>query len=668
MRTSWPGKANSSLFLAASALSLAPSISTGLRAFSMIKIEQLNVQLGGNSLLESASLTVFDAQKVAIVGANGSGKSTLFRVLLGELQPDGGSLYIPNGWRIGHMAQEVAESARPAVDYVIDGDSKLREIEKQLELADQNDDHSRVAILHAELDAIDGYQAKIRAERLLHGLGFSQPDIGRPVSTFSGGWRIRLNLAQALMCPSDLLLLDEPTNHLDLDATLWLENWLKAYPGTLLFISHDRDFIDNVADNIVHIEHKAMNLYSGNYSAFERQRSEKLAQQQMNYEKQQVRVAEIQDFVRRFRAQATKAKQAQSRLKELERMEKIAPAHVDSPFHFKFPSSEKISSPLINLDQAALGYADKIIIRDANLSILPGTRWGLLGHNGAGKSTLIKSLTGQIPLVKGERHCGQHLAIGYFAQHQLEALDIDASALLHIQRLSPQAREQDIRTFLGSFGFVGDQALARVDTFSGGQKARLALAIIAWQKPNLLLLDEPTNHLDLEVRHALTMAMQTFSGALIVVSHDRHLLKNTVNEYLLVHDGCIRPFDGDLQDYEKWIAEENRRQDKSASESTAPAANSLENRKEQKRQEAQKRSQISPLRKKIEKLEKEMDALQGQLKAIEEQLTSPSLYEPGNKSALKDCMQAQTTTKITLAAVEAQWFELSEQIEAMLTE
>ncbi|MCP5207749.1 MAG: ATP-binding cassette domain-containing protein [Hahellaceae bacterium] len=633
----------------------------------MIKIEQLNVQLGGNNLLESANLTVFDAQKVAIVGANGSGKSTLFRVLLNTLQPDGGSVYVPHSWRIGHMAQEVAESDRLAIDYVIDGDSKLREIEEKLLQADRTDNHEQVALLHAELDAIDGYQAKVRAERLLHGLGFSQPEISRPVSTFSGGWRIRLNLAQALMCPSDLLLLDEPTNHLDLDATLWLENWLKAYTGTLLFISHDRDFIDNVADNIVHIEHKSMNMYSGNYSAFERQRAEKLALQQQTYEKQQVRVAEIQDFVRRFKAKASKAKQAQSRLKELERMEKIAPAHIDSPFYFTFPTSEKISSPLINLDKATLGYPGKPIIHEANLSILPGTRWGLLGHNGAGKSTLIKSLTGQISLLSGNRHCGQHLAIGYFAQHQLEALDIHATALLHIQRLSPQAREQDIRTFLGSFGFVGDQALTPVDTFSGGQKARLALAIIAWQKPNLLLLDEPTNHLDLEVRHALTMAMQTFSGALIVVSHDRHLLKNTVDEYLLVHDGKITEFEGDLQDYEKWSAEENRRQEKSTTATEAEGTvSTTENRKEQKRQEAEKRKLVSPLRKKLEKLEKEMEVRQLKLTALEEKLSQADIYEAANKALLKSSMQEQTELKNELETIETDWFMLSEEIEAML--
>ena len=540
----------------------------------MIELQSIALQRGNKILLQDASLRIHTGEKTALVGANGSGKTSLFLLLQSRLQIDRGHIAIPAQWRIAHMAQEVAAGERSALDYVLDGDSELRRIEHELAVATDDD---RLAHLYAELDAIDGYQAGRRAEQLLLGLGFPPDKWQASVSSFSGGWRIRLNLAQALMCPSDLLLLDEPTNHLDLDASLWLEQWLARYRGTLVLISHDRDFIDNTCEQIVHIENATLTRYRGNYSAFERQRAERLAQQQIAFEKQQERIAHVQSFIDRFRAKATKAKQAQSRIKELERMEMLVPAHVDSPFDFAFPKPDRFSDPLLNLSQATLGYTDKPLLQNINLSIHPGSRIGLLGANGAGKSTLLKSLAGALPLLSGERVTGEHLKLGYFTQHQLEALDLDASPALHIQRMSPQAREQEIRDFLGGFNFRGETALAPIRHSSGGEKARLALALIVWQKPNLLLLDEPTNHLDLEMCHALTVALQEFEGAVVVVSHDRHLLRNTVEELMLVSDGRVREFDGDLQDYSNWLLSEARnRRDSDSAEKEKSAAPKLD--------------------------------------------------------------------------------------------
>ena len=512
-------------------------------------------------MLENVNLTVQPGQRVAIVGANGAGKSSLFKLLLGQLAAEQGGASLPGGCRIAHMAQEVEASARSARDFILDGDFELRRLERELAEAEARGDDHAIAHAHGELDLHEAWSAPRRAEALLRGLGFADSDAERPVSAFSGGWRIRLNLAQALMRPSDLLLLDEPTNHLDLDACLWLENWLRRYSGTLLFISHDRDFMDRVATHLVHFDQKKLVLYTGNYSAFEVQRSERLAQQQAGFERQQARIAEIQRFIDRFKAKATKAKQAQSRVKALERMERIAPAHVDSPFSFEFPMADKVSNPLLSIRHGVAGHGDTAILRDINVTLLPGSRIGLLGPNGAGKSTFMDALRGTGTLLAGERTCGEHLAIGYFAQHQLESLDLDASPFLHLQRLAPRASEQQVRNFLGGFDFHGDEALSPIRSFSGGEKARVALAIIAWQKPNLLLLDEPTNHLDLEMRQALTMALQNFDGAIVVVSHDRHLLRNTVDQFWLVSDGAVQEYDGDLEDYERWLAERRKDDD-----------------------------------------------------------------------------------------------------------
>lgn len=636
----------------------------------MLKIDALTLRRGPEPLLENANALMHAGQRVAIIGANGAGKTSLFKLILGELTPDAGMFSLPGNCRVSHMAQEVTAGHREALDYVLDGHKQLRVLEAQLAEAEAAHDDQKLAHIHGELDGISSYLAPVTAEKLLHGLGFSQSDMKRPVNDFSGGWRIRLNLAQALMCPCDLLLLDEPTNHLDLDAMLWLEQWLKRFTGTVLFISHDRDFIDAVSTHIMHFEHKLLNQYTGTYSAFEMQRAEKLSQQQSKYEKQQQRISEIESFVNRFKAKASKAKQAQSRVKELERMALIAPAHIDSPFNFHFPVSEKISSPLLNLQKCDLGYGDKAILKQFSTSILPGMRIGLLGPNGAGKSTLIKSLVGDIKPLTGERSTGEHLRIGYFAQHQLEALDLNASPFLHLQRISPKASDQEIRSFLGGFDFRGDAALEKITRFSGGEKARLALAIIAWQKPNLLMLDEPTNHLDLEMRHALTEALQNFEGAIIVVSHDRHLLKNTVDTFWLVAEGKVEEFKGDLHDYETWLQNyepvsrsESSVDDKQVELSGGLQNESSEDRKERKRFAAEKRKKLSPLKKQLSQAESVMSKAQEQLVILEDKLADSNLYLHENKDKLKILLDEQTKQKQILEDAELQWFELSEEIE-----
>ena len=640
----------------------------------MIKLDNIRLQRGTKVLLENASATLNPGHKAALIGANGSGKSSVFKMLLGELSADEGDLDIASSLRISHMAQEVAISSRSAIDHVIDGDQQLRNLEAELAQAEQQNLYDRIAQLHEQLDNIDGYNARNRAEQLLLGLGFSLADTERAANSFSGGWRIRLNLAQALMMPSDVLLLDEPTNHLDLDAELWLEQWLNRYPGSLLLISHDREFIDSVCGEIIHLERQQLNSYRGNYSAFERQRAARLAEQQASFEKQQRRKQDIQQFVSRFRAKATKAKQAQSRLKELARMEEIAPAHVESPFDFTFPHPEKFSDPLLNLQQCALGYESSTILQGVNLSIHPGTRLGLLGANGAGKSTLIKTLAGELKTLQGERVCGSNLKLGYFSQHQLEALDINASPLLHLQRITPKATEQEIRNFLGGFNFYGDMALDAIEHFSGGEKARLALAIIVWQKPNLLLLDEPTNHLDLEMCHALTVALQTFEGAVIVVSHDRHLLRNTVDQFLLVANGKANTFDGDLEDYSRWLlTQKNQPSSSTTFDNTLTSAEAITekspaSKKEQRQQAAEIRKKLTPLTKEIKKAEQLIAKLDKQLSAIEEQLSDSELYNAENKQQLQKLLQQQGELKSEKDQQEEHWLSLQEKLEELQTE
>ena len=649
----------------------------------MIALRQVALQRGTQTLLDNADVTLNNGVKAGIIGANGAGKSSLFKLLLGEIAPDQGDVEMSGGQRIAHMAQEVDALDRPIIEYVLDGDLALRQAEADLLAAREAGEAHREAELHGLIETLDGYRAESRAAQLLVGLGFLQTDLTRPLSAFSGGWRMRVNLARTLFMPSDLLLLDEPTNHLDLDALLWLEQWLTRYPGTLLLISHDRDFLDAVCDHIVHMHHQTLELYRGNYSQFERTRAEKLALQQAEAAKQQARREEIERFIARFKAQATKAKQAQSRVKMLERMEDIAVAHVDSPFHFTLPAADKTSRPLLVLDQAQLGYRgkkgdgsdDNIQLDKVNVTLLPGSRIGLLGPNGAGKSTLIKSLTGELELLNGKRVSGEHLAIGYFAQHQLESLDVSSTPFVHVQRLSPTASDQDIRNFLGGFGFKGDDAFGKVANYSGGEKARLALALVAWQKPNLLLLDEPTNHLDLEMREALTQALASFEGTVILVSHDRHLLRATVDEFWRVADHRVEPFDGDLEDYRVWLKarlEESRRNsrgEKTERQNQQPSGDSREARKASRKAAAELREKLRPLKKQRDQAEKTMEKTQQELDKVEQVLADPALYtDSARKPELTKTLSQQADIKARLNEAEQQWLSAEEALEAMEAE
>ncbi len=634
-----------------------------LHSAAMLKLTDLSLRRGTRLLLEKVDLTLHAGQKVGIVGANGCGKSSLFALLRGQLQPYAGDLSLPPRTVIAHVAQETPGVDRPAVEYVMDGDTELWAVQAELAAAEAAGDGTRQAERLAHLEAIGGYTARARAGRLMHGLGFTASQEELPVASFSGGWRMRLNLAQALMCRSDLLLLDEPTNHLDLDAVLWLEEWLRAYPGTLLLISHDRDFLDAVVHHVVHIERQQATLYAGNYSDFEIMRAERLAQQSAAYDRQQREVAHIQSYIERFRAKATKARQAQSRIKALARLELIAPAHIDSPFHFAFREPHKVPTQLLRLEQAAAGYGERAIINRANLTLSPGDRVGLLGQNGAGKSTLIKLLAGDLAPLSGERVEAQELRIGYFAQHQLEQLRPDDTPLNHVQRLDPKAREQELRDFLGGFGFGGEQADAKVAPFSGGEKARLVLALLVYQRPNLLLLDEPTNHLDLEMRHALTLALQEFEGAMVVVSHDRHLLRSVTDQLLLVADGRVEPFDGDLDDYRRWL--DQRRSEKPADALAEPAGdNSAAARREKRRNEAEQRQKLQPLRKELQKLENRLDRLNQRKAELQEQLADAGLYDAAAKDRLRQLLLEQAQLDQELGEVEERWLALSEELEA----
>ncbi|ELE9706718.1 ABC transporter ATP-binding protein [Enterobacter cloacae subsp. cloacae] len=631
----------------------------------MIVFSSLQIRRGVRVLLDNATATINPGQKVGLVGKNGCGKSTLLALLKNEISADGGNFTYPGNWQLAWVNQETPALSEPALDYVIDGDREYRKLEAELNAANERNDGHAIATVHGKLDAIDAWTIRSRASSLLHGLGFSNEQLERPVSDFSGGWRMRLNLAQALICRSDLLLLDEPTNHLDLDAVIWLEKWLKSYQGTLILISHDRDFLDPVVDKIIHIEQQNMFEYTGNYSSFERQRATRLAQQQAMYESQQQRVAHLQSFVDRFKAKASKAKQAQSRIKMLERMEMIAPAHVDNPFHFSFREPESLPNPLLKMEKVSAGYGDRIILDSIKLNLVPGSRIGLLGRNGAGKSTLIKLLAGELNPVSGEIGLAKGIKLGYFAQHQLEFLRADESPIQHLARLAPQEMEQKLRDYLGGFGFQGDKVTENTERFSGGEKARLVLALIVWQRPNLLLLDEPTNHLDLDMRQALTEALIEFEGALVVVSHDRHLIRSTTDDLYLVHDGKVEPFDGDLEDYQQWLTDVQK-QENQPEESAKENANSAQARKDQKRREAELRTQTQPLRKEIARLEKEMEKLNATLADVEEKLGDSGLYDQSRKAELTDCLQTQAKTKSSLEECEMAWLDAQEQLEAML--
>ena len=628
----------------------------------MLQFIDVSLRRGARLLFEHAGLQIHPGQKIGITGANGTGKSSLFALLQGELHADSGEVLLPDDWQIAHVAQQLSASARPAVEFVIDGDTALRDLQRSLAQAEQADEGERLAELHAQIEAVDGYAAHSRAGRLLHGLGFTTADLQRPVSAFSGGWRMRLNLARALMCRSDLLLLDEPTNHLDLDAVIWLEGWLRGYPGTLLLISHDREFLDSVAGHILHIERQQVRLYSGNYSAFERLRSERLAGQQAEYRKQQREIAHVQSYIDRFRAKASKAKQAQSRLKALQRMQEIVPAHVDSPFHFVLREPERLPQQLLHLDDAAAGYDGAAVLSGIRLTLSPGDRIGLLGRNGAGKSTLIKLLAGMLTASDGCCETARDLNIGYFAQHQVEQLHPQHSPLEHLQQLDAPAREQDLRDYLGGFGFGGDRVSMPTAPFSGGEKSRLALALLVYRRPNLLLLDEPTNHLDLEMRQALAQALQEFTGAMVLVSHDRHLLRVCCDELLLVHDGRVEPFALSLEDYPQWLAAQNRQPEVG---SEPDAAQSATARKQLKREQAEQRRRLQPLRQQVSRAEQALEAALSDRTQLETQLADSGLYAAGNKQQLQILLLEKADLDRRCEQLEQEWLEASEALEAL---
>lgn len=625
----------------------------------MLKFENLSIRRGVRELFREVTFTIHERNKVGITGANGVGKSSLFALIRNKMSADTGNFSMPARTVIAHVAQETPAVQKSALDYVIDGDQELREIEQKISVAEQNNDGDQLGILYHDLEVIHGYTAASRAGQLMHGLGFTSAQEQLPVETFSGGWRMRLNLAQALMCRSDLLLLDEPTNHLDLEAVIWLEDWLKSYPGTLLLISHDRDFLDRVTTHIAHIEQEGIVLYTGNYTAFEKIRAERLANQQAAYEKQQREVKHMQSFVDRFRAKASKARQAQSRIKALERMSMISQAHVDSPFDFHFSQTGNMPNPLLAIDEVTAGYDSNIILNKIRMTIAAGDRIGLLGHNGAGKSTLIKLLAGEIGPMSGERVESKGLNTGYFAQHQLEQLDPEASALLHLQRIDKRASEAQLRKYLGGFAFSGDMATTPVAPFSGGEKARLVLAMIVYQKPNLLLLDEPTNHLDIEMRLALSIALQEFEGAMIIVSHDRHMLRTVTDTLLLVHDGKVDDFSGDLDDYQAWVKEN----DKNTSTDKKPGKGN--SKKIQRQQSAEQRKQKKSVSALIRNLEKSIERHNKKLQSIHDKLADSSIYDAENKAQLQQLQEQQLEVKAKLENDEEQWLQAHGELEAL---
>ena len=621
----------------------------------MLSFTNLALRRGPNLLFEDASFVIHHDKKVGLIGANGAGKTSLFKMITGELDVEEGYLDYPQDLRISYLAQEVPSTDEVAVQYVLEGDKQLIEIQEKIKLAEANERFEELGELHAIFNSMDGYAALSKAEQLMIGLGFTQEDLTKSVKDFSGGWRVRLNLARTLMQPSDLLLLDEPTNHLDLDAIVWLADWIKSFKGALILISHDREFLDECVNTIAHIHRQAIELYTGNYSQFEEVKALRLAEQAATFKKQQREIAHMQDFVRRFKAKATKARQAQSRVKALERMEVIAPAHVDSPFHFSIPQADKISDPLLTLDEATLGYSEPVL-QKINLSLHPGDRIGLLGPNGAGKSTLMKSLVGAISLLDGHKFEGGNLKVGYFSQHQVDDLDLSKTAYQCIHQLDTEKTEQQVRTYLGGYDFKNDKVKDPIKLFSGGEKARLALAIIAYQKPNLLLMDEPTNHLDMEMRQALTMALQSFGGAILLISHDRHLLANNVDQFLLVEDGSLNEFDGDLHDYSLRILKNLNKAQPGKSKKKDSPTEGANKKAEQKI--------IRQLKAEVMAAEKRLKRLQGKITEVEAVLQSPDTYDGDFQEDLHDLIRNQSELKSEIEEVEQVWLNLSEQLEA----
>ena len=629
----------------------------------MIEIKNLTLQRGSKILLDNATATINPRQRVGLIGKNGTGKSSLFALIKGEIGQDKGDLLLPKTWKLAAVAQETPALDTSALDYVLQGDAELQHFQAALAAAEAENDGMKQAEWHAKLDEIDAYSAPARAAKLLSGLGFAQDEHAKPVKAFSGGWRMRLNLAQALMCRADLLLLDEPTNHLDLETVLWLENHLASLPCTQIIISHDRDFLNATTTQTLELAQQKLTLYGGGYDFYLKERAQRLANQQAAFAKQQAKIQHLQSFINRFKAKATKATQAQSRVKALEKMEKIAPAQLDNEFLFEFAAPEHLPNPLLKMEHADLGYGAETVLKNISLSLENGARFGLLGVNGSGKSTFIKALSGSLKPQNGQILRSDKLNIGYFAQHQLDTLRSDQSPMWHIQKLSPEAREQEIRNFLGGFLFTGEMATAPIAPFSGGEKARLALAMLVWQKPNLLLLDEPTNHLDLDMRHALTLALQSFEGALILVSHDRSLIEATTDQFLLIDQGSLKTFDGDLNDYRAWrLAQENA--------TAAPAQSSQsQSRKDTKRQEAQMRQErarrTKPVQQKIAQAEKEIAALTTAQQQCEAILSQESIYQPENKAKLQETLAKTNEIKVKLTKLEEEWLQWQEDLETI---
>ncbi len=632
----------------------------------MLSLSNISLRRGRKVLVENVSFQVHAGQRMGLIGANGSGKSSLFAMLLGELEPDDGELGLHAADEIAHVAQESPHGSGSALDYVMDGDRELRQVQAAIAASEAQEHGAAPHALYERMETIDGFTAEARAARLLHGLGFADSDNRNPVDSFSGGWRMRLNLARALMCRSDILLLDEPTNHLDLPAILWLERWLNSYAGILLIISHDRDFLDEVCTRIAHIEHQAIHLFTGNYSQFEAQRAEQLSQQQAMHARQQKDIKHIQSYVDRFRYKASKARQAQSRLKMLERMQIIAPAHVDSPFRFHFFEPKKQPQHLLGLTDAVLGYAGSdngAVLSNVNVHLSAGDRIGLLGVNGAGKSTLVKALATGSTLLDGERVLSKDTKIGYFAQHQLELLKPEQSPIDHLRVFAPTDREQDLRNYLGRFGFGGERIFEPVEPFSGGEKARLVLALMIRQKPNLLLLDEPTNHLDLEMRQALSVALIEYTGALVVISHDRHLLRSVCDELLIVHDGMVDRFKRSLDEYPAWLKERELEQNKAENTKEEVQPKQL-TKKQQRQEQAQRRQRLKPMYDKVRDIEKRLASRRAQLEALEQRLADETLYtDQERKTELTDLVQEQADTKSEIQTLEWHWLEASEALE-----
>lgn len=631
----------------------------------MLQLNQISLRRGTRLLFGNANLTVHPGQRLGLVGANGCGKTSLFAMLQNQLDPDEGEVYIPAKTVIAQVEQETPALSRCALDFVIDGDKELRTLQAELEQAQETGKDEALPHIYEQIENIDGYRAEQRAARMLNGLGFRDDDIKRAVAEFSGGWRMRLNLAQALMRRSDLLLLDEPTNHLDLPAIVWLERWLQSYPGVLLAISHDRDFLDGISTHIAHIEHEQLTQYTGNYSNFEKLRAERLALQQAMHDRQQREIKHIESFITRFKAKASKAKQAQSRVKMLERMSLIAPAHADSPFGFQFLAPHKLPNHLFKLERSDVGYeqaqgAPLRIVNQVNLSISAGDRVALLGMNGAGKSTVMKAIAQGSTMLSGERLLAQDCNIAYFAQHQVEQLNVERSAFDHLRDQDDKLTEQEIRNFLGGFDFHGDRIFEPVGPFSGGEKARLVLALMIQQRPNLLLLDEPTNHLDLQMRQALSMALQSYDGALVIIAHDRHLIRSVCDELYIVHEGQCTPYKDDLDTYSAWLSAQNSA-DKSSDKDTT---NKNHSKKANRKNEAEKRRLLKPYSDRIRKAEKAMEKLRKQLGTLEEQLGDSDLYSnEQRKDEMKNLLQQQAEHKQALDEVEMEWLEASEDYE-----